>query len=78
LIKSEGIEVTDQDYSTRVTELAKAFNTDQKSVLQHLSSNTGMAQYLSQQIISNKVLEKLSEYVEINYVEESTEPQETN
>jgi trigger factor len=73
IIKAEAIELTDQDFTNRVDEIAKAYKTDQKSILKHLSSNAGMAQYMSQQIISNKVLEKLSEYVEINYVEEKPE-----
>lgn len=70
LIKTESIELTDKDFGNRVNEIAKAYKTDEKSVLKHLSANQGMAQFLSQQIISNKVLEKLCEYVEINYVEE--------
>lgn len=70
VIKTENIELTDEDFSNRVNEIAQVYKTDQKSVLKHLHSNTGMAQFLSQQIISNKVLNKIAEYVEINYVEE--------
>lgn len=73
IIKSEGIELTEEDFGSRVEEIAKVYKTDHKSVLKHLSNNQGMAQFLSQQIISHKVLEKLSEYVEINYVEEESE-----
>lgn len=73
IIKSEGIELTDEDFGSRVEEIAKVYKTDQKSVLKHLSANQGMAQFLSQQIISHKVLEKLSQYVEINYVDEIEE-----
>ena len=70
IIKTESIELTDEDFGSRVEELAKVYKTDKKSVLKHISSNQGMAQFLSQQIISHKVLEKLCEYVEINYVDE--------
>lgn len=73
IIKAEGIELTDNDFADRVDELAKVYNTDQKSVLKHLSGNSGMAQFLSQQIISNKVLDKLLGYVNINFVEEIQE-----
>lgn len=76
LIKTENIELTDKDFGNRVNEIAKAYKTDEKSVLKHLSTNQGMAQFLSQQIISNKVLEKLCEYVEITYVEEEPVPAE--
>lgn len=77
IVKSEGIEITDEDFSSRINEIAKVYKTDQKNVLKHLSSNAGMAQFLSQQIISHKVLEKLTEYIEINYIEETTEEVET-
>lgn len=73
IVKEEGIELTEQDFGSRVNEIAKAYKTDEKNVLKHLSSNQGMAQFLSQQIISHKVLEKLSQYVEINYVTELEE-----
>lgn len=73
IVKEEGIELTEQDFGSRVNEIAKAYKTDEKNVLKHLSSNQGMAQFLSQQIISHKVLEKLSQYVEINYVKELEE-----
>jgi trigger factor len=76
IIKSENIELTDQDFSTRVEELARAYNTDQKSVIKHIASTQGMVQHLSQQIISNKVLETLAGYVELNYVEEKPEEEE--
>lgn len=73
IVKAEGIELTEEDFGSRVNEIAKAYKTDEKNVLKHLSSNQGMAQFLSQQIISHKVLEKLSQYVEINYIKDEEE-----
>lgn len=73
IVKAEEIELTDEDFDHRVEELANSYNTDKADVIKHLATNRGMAQHLSQQIISNKVLEKLTEYVEINYVDEKPE-----
>ncbi len=71
IAKAENITLSDQDFGAKVRELATAYNTDEKKVYEQMTQNPSLAQGLSQQIMSQKIINYLLENNEVKYIEEA-------
>ncbi len=75
LAKQEGMNVTEEEFSAQVQELAQLRGVDEKNIMRHLGNNFQAAQALSDQILSQKIVDFLVERATIQFVpEESVEP----
>ncbi|HSA06089.1 MAG TPA: trigger factor [Candidatus Gastranaerophilales bacterium] len=70
IAKGEGITLTEEDFTLRIKELAQAYNTEESKVYEQMSKNIGLAQGLSQQIMSQKIINYLLENNEVKYIED--------
>jgi trigger factor len=68
--KKEGIVVNEDEFSNQVRELAQVRNMDEKAVMRQLANNFEAAQALSDQILSQKVVDFLMEKASFNFVAE--------
>lgn len=73
IAKAESLQLNDEDFITRVKELATVYNTDEKTVFKQISQNPGLAQSLSQQIMGQKIVKFLLDNNEVKYIEETSE-----
>lgn len=71
--KQENISLTDDDFGQKVKELAQAYNTEEMKIYEHMSQNPSLAQSLSQQIMSQKIINYLLENNEVKYIEDKSE-----
>ncbi|OGH96996.1 MAG: trigger factor [Candidatus Melainabacteria bacterium GWF2_32_7] len=75
--KTENIHPSDEDFLAKVRELATVYNTDEQTVFQQISKNPGLAQGISHQIMTQKVVQFLLDNNEVKYiVEKSSTPSE--
>ncbi len=77
IAKQEGVSVTEDEFSAQVSELAMMSNVDEKTVMRQLANNTGAAQSMNDQILSQKIVDLLSEKTEFTFVEEKVEEEKT-
>jgi len=75
--KAENIQLNDEDFVTRVKELAAVYNTDEKTIFKQISQNPGFAQGISQQIMGQKIVKFLVENNDVKYIEDTSENSET-
>ncbi|MFH0703162.1 MAG: trigger factor [bacterium] len=73
IAKIENIQLADEDFINQAREFATIYNTDEKSVFRQISQTPGLAQSLSQQIMSQKIIQFLLENNEVKYIEDSSE-----
>ncbi|MGE0201636.1 MAG: trigger factor [Candidatus Melainabacteria bacterium] len=59
IAKKEGIAVTDQEFTQQVQEMARSRGVDEKNIMRHLANNFEAAQALSDQILSQKIIDFL-------------------
>jgi len=69
--KTENIILTEADFAEKVKELARVYNSDEKSIYEQMAQTPALAQGLSQQIMSQKIIGYLLENNNIKYVEEN-------
>jgi len=74
--KAENIQLNDEDFVTRVKELATVYNTDDKTIFKQISQNPGFAQAISQQIMGQKIVKFLVENNDVKYIEDISENSE--
>jgi trigger factor len=78
IAKQEGLEVQENEFSDMVTQLAAMRGLDEKQVMRQLGNNFAAAQALSDQILSQKIVEFLVERAKFNFVpEEAAEAQKS-
>ncbi len=78
IAKQENINVNEEEFSNQVKELVMMSNTDEKTVMRQLANNPGAAQSMNDQILSQKIVDHLSEKTEFTFVkEEKTEDKAT-
>ncbi len=70
IAKQEGMQVNEGEFSTMVTQMAAMRGVDEKQVMRQLGNNFAAAQALSDQILSQKIVDFLVERAEFNYVPE--------
>ncbi|OGI23628.1 MAG: trigger factor [Candidatus Melainabacteria bacterium RIFOXYA12_FULL_32_12] len=70
--KTENIHPSDEDFLAKVRELATVYNTDEQTVFQQISKNPGLAQGISHQIMTQKVVQFLLDNNEVKYIEEKS------
>ncbi len=76
IAKQEGLQVNEEEFSSMVSQMAAMRGIDEKQVMRQLGNNFSAAQALSDQILSQKIVDFLVERAEFNYVpEESVEKQ---
>lgn len=66
--KVENIQLTEEDFSEKVKELARVYNSDEKVIYEQMAQNPALAQGLSQQIMSQKIVNYLMENNEVKYI----------
>jgi len=76
IAKTENIQITEEDFAEKVKELARVYNSDEKIVYEQMAQNPALAQGLSQQIMSQKIINYLLENNEVKYIED-TNPQQS-
>lgn len=69
--KTENIQLTEEDFSEKVKELARAYNSEEKIIYEQMAQNPALAQGLSQQIMSQKIINYLLENNEVKYIEDT-------
>lgn len=73
IAKAENIRLTDEDFQQKVKELSSSYNTDEKVVYEQMAKNPSLAQGLSQQIMSQKIVNYLLENNEVKYIEDNSD-----
>lgn len=73
IANEEKITLTDEDFAEKVRELANAYKTDEKKVYEQMAQNPSIAQGLSQQIMSQKIINYLLENNEVKYIEDTSQ-----
>ena len=66
--KVEDINVDDSEFENRVSEMAKLYKTDERTIYSQISKNPVMVQSIMQQIISQSITDFLVENNKINYL----------
>jgi len=69
--KTENIQLTEEDFQEKVRELARVYNSDEKAIYEQMAQSPALAQGLSQQIMSQKIINYLLENNEVKYIEEA-------
>jgi len=77
IAKEENITITDEDFAAKVKELAEAYNAEEMKVYEQMSQNPSLAQGLSQQIMSQKIINYLFENNEVKYIEDTSNQSES-
>ena len=72
IAKTENIHPSDDDFLAKVRELATVYNTDEQAIFQQISKNPGLAQGISHQIMTQKVVQFLLDNNEVKYIEDKT------
>jgi len=70
IAQAESITLTEEDFSQKIQELAAAYNSDMNKIYEQMSQNPSLAQGLSQQIMSQKIVNYLLENNEVKYIED--------
>lgn len=77
IAKQEGLQVNEEEFSSTVSQMAMMRGMDEKQIMRQLGNNFAAAQALSDQILSQKIVDFLSERAKFNFVpEESVENKE--
>jgi trigger factor len=75
IAKQEGMQVNENEFSAMVSQMAAMRGIDEKQVMRQLGNNFAAAQALSDQILSQKIVDYLVERAEFTYVpEDQAEP----
>lgn len=69
--KTENIQLTEEDFAEKVRELARVYNSEEKVIYEQMAQNPALAQGLSQQIMSQKIINYLLENNEVKYIEDT-------
>jgi trigger factor len=78
LAKQEGLQVNEDEFSDMVSQLASMRGADEKQIMRMLGNNFTAAQALSDQILSQKIVDFLVERTTFNYVPESATDKQAN
>ncbi len=73
IAKQENITLTDEDFAAKVKELAGVYNTEENKIYEQMTQNPSLAQSLSQQIMSQKIINYLLENNEVKYIEDNSQ-----
>ena len=71
--KAENLTLTEEDFALKVKELANAYNSEESKVYEQMAQNPSLAQGLSQQIMSQKIINYLLENNEVKYIEDTSQ-----
>ncbi|MEI8388248.1 MAG: trigger factor [bacterium] len=69
--KTENLQLTEEDFAEKVKELARVYNSDEKAIYEQMAQSPAIAQGLSQQIMSQKIINYLVENNEVKYIEDT-------
>ncbi len=69
--KTENIQLSEEDFAEKVKELARVYNSEEKVIYEQMAQNPALAQGLSQQIMSQKIINYLLENNEVKYIEDN-------
>jgi trigger factor len=75
IAKQEGLQVNEEEFSNMVSQMAAMRGMDEKQVMRQLGNNFSAAQALSDQILSQKIVDFLVERAEFNYIPEEAAEQ---
>ncbi|MEI8377870.1 MAG: trigger factor [bacterium] len=68
IAKIEDVKVDDSEFESRISEMAKLYKTDERTIYSQISKNPMMVQSIMQQIISQSITDFLVENNKINYL----------
>ena len=68
IAKQEGLTVGEEEFTGMVTQMAQMRGVDEKQVMRQLANNVQAAQALSDQLLSQKIVDYLMERANFNYV----------
>jgi trigger factor len=69
--KVENIQLSEDDFTEKVKELARVYNSEEKAIYEQMAQAPALAQGLSQQIMSRKIVDYLLQNNEVKYIEET-------
>ena len=72
IAKQEGLTVGEEEFNAQVQELAQLRGVDEKNIMRHLGNNFAAAQALSDQILSQKIVDYLVAKAEFDFVPEES------
>ncbi|OGI03814.1 MAG: trigger factor [Candidatus Melainabacteria bacterium GWF2_37_15] len=72
IAKTENIQLTEEDFAEKVRELAINYNVEDKAIYDQMSQNPAIAQGLSQQIMSQKIVNYLLDNNEVKYIKDDS------
>jgi trigger factor len=75
IAKQEGLQVSEAEFSDMVSQMAAMRGMDEKQVMRQLGNNFSAAQAMSDQILSQKIVDFLVERAQFNYVPEEAAEQ---
>ena len=78
IAKQEGMQVNENEFSEMVSQMAAMRGVDEKQVMRQLGNNFSAAQALSDQILSQKIVDFMVERAEFNYVPEEVAEKKKN
>jgi len=70
IAKQEGLQVNEDEFSETVNQMAMMRGVDEKQIMRQLGNNFAAAQAMSDQILSQKIVDFLSERAKFDYVPE--------
>lgn len=70
IAKAEDLNLTEGDFANKVKEIAGAYHTDEEKIYKQLAQNQQLTHGMSQQIMSQKIVNYLLENNEVKYIEE--------
>lgn len=78
IAKQEGLEVQEAEFTSMVQEMAAMRGADEKQIMRQLGNNFAAAQALSDQLLSQKIVDYLVERAQFKFVPDSDESAKTS
>lgn len=72
IAKAENIQIKDDEFVAKVRELAAVYNTDEKVIFRQISENPELAQTISHQVMTQKIIQFLLDNNEVKYIEDTS------
>ncbi len=72
IAKQENITLSEEDFAAMVRDLTQSYNTSESKIYEQMTQNPSLAQGLSQQIMSQKIINYLLENNEVKYIEDTS------
>jgi len=68
IAKKENIQISESDFTEKISEIARVYNSEEKPIYDQMRQNPSLAQGIAQQVMSQKILNFLVENNEVKYI----------